>query len=703
MVILDPAFVPTVETFHLLHLSSCFVPSPSRCSHATIASQVKDFVRKLQWTHALPARSDPPRFGFLPSTRWPPRSLVPPSIRRISARILHGCRSLLHSASCCLSVGNLTCAEAAELTRLKNCGSIITTADKGGKWTIISPLSYNNEASRQLLDPDFYQRCDVDLTRVTNSKVAQILNYLKSRRFITKREFHYLFPPSDSKERSFRMLPKLHKQLWPSPGMPPGRPIVSDRSSSTRNVGNLIDFFLQPLCEKLPSHLKDSNHLIALLRKASVSPSSILFTFDVASLYTNVPISEGIDCVSRAFLRHPDVKRPDATILHLLRLLLTSNTFTFNERRWLQTHGVAMGKCFAGSFANLFLGDWERLAFSTTELQPSLWTRYQDDIFGVWDHGLSALLLFHEHLNRLHPHISLTLHHGKNVDFLDLSVSIVDRCLQYSLFAKDTDTHFILPRTSHHPPHTFRGILLSELLRFASHSSSRQSFERTLSTHAPVWRSLGYSRIMIREAKKSMLTRAGQLEYWPTGMFPCDVPNCLVCPLANLVNTFNHPFANISYPILHRITCNSSNVIYLIICTSCGCLYVGQTSRPLRTRIQQHLDNIRSGIREAPLYLHFRQSCGLASFSFLGIDAHPKENTRKKKEANWIRLLNTTVPTGLNVTKPEPLSSNLILPFSKCSSRVSSAIKQWCGPRVPFRASYTRARNLRELFLARNL
>ena len=243
---------------------------------------------------------------------------------------------------------------------------------------------------------------------------------------MSKRELLFLLPPPSCRERCFRLIPKLHKSVWPNPARPPGRPIISDRSSATRNVGNLIEHFLKPLCEKLPSHLRDSNHLIALLRTATLTPSSTLFTFDVTSLYTNVPISDGIQSVSYAFRRHPDAARPDATILHLLRLLLTSNTFTFGDQRWLQTHGVAMGKCFAGSFANLFLGEWERKAFSTFEHLPSLWVRFQDDVFGIWNHGLSALLQFHQHLNRQHPNISLTLHHGRSVNFLDLRIHLAD-------------------------------------------------------------------------------------------------------------------------------------------------------------------------------------------------------------------------------------------------------------------------------------
>ena len=667
--------------------------------HSFLLHRVKDFVRKLQWAHALPAPSDKPRFGLLPSSRWPPRSLVPERIRRLSTRIIHGCRSLVRCNSCSSFRENLSADLRSELLRLQQCDSVVATADKGGKWTITSRDSYNDEALRQLSVSSFYQRIPDDNSRVVRSRVSQILNHLRSRRFITKRELHFLLPPSLCKERSFRLLPKLHKLEWPNPDMPPGRPIISDSGSITRRASNLVEFFLQPLCQRLPSHLKDSGHLLALLRSTTISATSLLFTFDVASLYTNVPIDEGIDCVSQAFLRHPDDTRPDATILSLLRLLLTSNSFTFGGQRWLQVHGVAMGKTFGGSFANLFLGVWEHKALSSFSLRPMMWVRYQDDIFGVWDHGEASLLLFQQHLNAQHPRISLSIQYGRTVNFLDLHITASDRRFEYSVFAKDTDTHFVLTKDSHHPPHTFRGIIFGELLRFATHSSSRENFNRTVSEVTPVWRSLGYSRAMIRACKTAVLTRTSQLSSWPTGMFPCTDSSCSVCPFAVHSTTFSHPYCNILYPIICRISCNTPKCIYLIRCKKCKATYVGQTQRSLKERILQHLRKMPDG--DSPLYRHFNNICGPDNFSFLGIDTHPNDARRLQKELLWIDALNTRAPKGLNVIANKTATSNLIVPYARCSTRVTSAIKKWCGSHVQFRACFTRSRNLGELLSMR--
>ena len=230
---------------------------------------------------------------------------------------------------------------------------------------------------------DSYRPIDQPL-RGVRARIDQLLRHLLSTKFLTRREYTYFRPTTKDRDtREFRLLPKLHQEKWPDPFMPPGRPIVSDVNSISRNTSELIDFFLQPLCAKLPSHLKDTQHLIAVLRQTTTSPPSILFTLDVESLYTSIPISEGLRAVSSSFVANPDPSRPDLTILTLLRLILSTNNFSFNGAQWIQTHGVAMGKVFGGSFANVFMGHWEQQALSSFPFKPSLWLRYQGDILGL--------------------------------------------------------------------------------------------------------------------------------------------------------------------------------------------------------------------------------------------------------------------------------------------------------------------------------
>ena len=82
---------------------------------------------------------------------------------------------------------------------------------------------------------------------------------------------------------------------------------------------------------------------------------------DVSSLYTIIPQDEGIEIVCKAY---ETFHNNDPLILtHYLREMLcvipTENSFEFNEKKYLQTHGVAMGTKTAVSFANIFMAEIE--------------------------------------------------------------------------------------------------------------------------------------------------------------------------------------------------------------------------------------------------------------------------------------------------------------------------------------------------------
>ena len=55
---------------------------------------------------------------------------------------------------------------------------------------------------------------------------------------------------------------------------------------------------------------------------------------------------------------------------HVIKRLFTMNSFTFNDKHYLQIHGTAMGTRMAPSYANLFLAEFETDALSRAPQQP---------------------------------------------------------------------------------------------------------------------------------------------------------------------------------------------------------------------------------------------------------------------------------------------------------------------------------------------
>ena len=75
------------------------------------------------------------------------------------------------------------------------------------------------------------------------------------------------------------------------------RPIISSCDSTTENISQFIDYWLQPIMKSLPSYLKDTLQLINELKEISVQSNT---TADVKSLYTSIPHDEGIAACKEA-------------------------------------------------------------------------------------------------------------------------------------------------------------------------------------------------------------------------------------------------------------------------------------------------------------------------------------------------------------------------------------------------------------------
>ena len=103
-----------------------------------------------------------------------------------------------------------------------------------------------------------------------------------------------------------------------------------------------------------------------------------------------------------------------------------------------------------------------------------------------------------------------------------------------------------------------------------------------------------------------------------------------------------------------ELSCNDKRVIYAIKCSECHETYIGQTMRPLRARIAQHLNCIEKKTTHHMSH-HFNKSHNIKHFNFLPLekieDSIPPREAEKllqQRETYWIRKLSTLQPFGMN-------------------------------------------------------
>ena len=97
---------------------------------------------------------------------------------------------------------------------------------------------------------------------------------MKEASYIDTYTHDYLHPSDKVRTQRMYFLKKLHKN-------PHGiRPIVSGCSGPTERISSFLDHIIKPLVPTIPSHIKDSPHLISLLENTPIPSNAILATMD---------------------------------------------------------------------------------------------------------------------------------------------------------------------------------------------------------------------------------------------------------------------------------------------------------------------------------------------------------------------------------------------------------------------------------------
>ena len=100
-----------------------------------------------------------------------------------------------------------------------------------------------------------------------------------------------------------------------------------------------------------------------------------------------------------------------------------------------------MGPMSACSYADLAMGEIDLRAKFSGLIKPSLWWRYRDDVFYLWQQGLPALHQFTEYINSLYPTIKFELGFSEHeLHVLDLTLHLVDGFIRTDVYSKPIQT-----------------------------------------------------------------------------------------------------------------------------------------------------------------------------------------------------------------------------------------------------------------------
>lgn len=280
--------------------------------------------------------------------------------------------------------------------------------------------------------------------------------------------------------------------------------------------------------------------------------------------------------------------------------------------------------------------------------------------------------------------------------------------LDIKVFFKETDTHALLHKSSFHPKHTFAGLIKSQLLRFHRICTQKEDFLTATKTLFAALKCRGYSKTFLKNCHKNFLQTKPALISTALPLVTTFSPATL--PLIreikkNFKETFDNHKPGVHMRIIAAYRKNKNlkdhlvradltplcmltnrgqqrssqeyfrqikwventqrdkvfrtekiaspqtkNCVYLITCTVCFLMYVGETGNTVHIRFTAHKSNIlRKAQMDRHIVKHFAQH-GWPAVQATVLEANPhwSRDQRRRCERNWISLLGTEYPRGLN-------------------------------------------------------
>ena len=341
---------------------------------------------------------------------------------------------------------NISKAELAALKNLsRNKNIVILRPDKGNGVVILNRVDYINKAESLLSDASKFKKLDTDLLDLCLKRENKLIRFLRDKLLkqnsIPDDVYKELFP-SGSTPGVLYGLPKVHKTNCPA------RPILSAIGTYNYNLAKFFVPILQPYTVN-EYVVKDSFSFVSEITAFSSSEELVMASFDVSSLFTNIPLDETIDiCTDLVFdetdtLQYRDCSLDRTQLRKLLGFAVKENHFVFNGQLFDQIDGVAMGSPLGPSLANIFMSHLEK-RYSVncpSEFKPVLYRRYVDDTYCLFrDRDHITMLL--EYINCQHPSINFTteIESGNSLPSLDVLVTHDGSNFSTSLYRKKTFT-----------------------------------------------------------------------------------------------------------------------------------------------------------------------------------------------------------------------------------------------------------------------
>ena len=133
----------------------------------------------------------------------------------------------------------------------------------------------------------------------------------------------------------------------------------------SKHIANVFKLYLK----KEGRHSENSKVFSEYVRTMMIDEDEVLVSFDVTSLYTNVPIAKALEIIKDLLFKDGNVKDktsiPVDDFSDIVNFLLTKTWFLYNGKFYKQTDGVAMGGPASLVVVEIFMQSHDKRALNT--------------------------------------------------------------------------------------------------------------------------------------------------------------------------------------------------------------------------------------------------------------------------------------------------------------------------------------------------
>ena len=537
------------------------------------------------------------------------------SLNRLKVRLKSLCYSFIHSQV----IGNPLTTD--ELVSLKNLSSrkdvVFIKPDKGNGVVVMDHSDYVNKINDILSDHSKFKILDTDPTEQRESKLQRFLCRLHKKGSLDESTYG-LIRPTGSTPSQLYGLPKVHKVGVPL------RPIISQIGSYTYQLAKFLVPILSPLTTNSYT-ITDSFAFVNELMSMKETP--FMASFDVVSLFTNIPLIETVEiCLDKLFSNSDKVHNLTREDLKKLIIFAAQeNHFIFNNKIYDQVDGVSMGSPLGPILANIFMCHLENKAMDTyLGIKPLVYRRYVDDCFLVFK-SKRLCSAFFDFLNKQHPNITFTREDESNseIPFLDILIKRnSEGLLDTSIYRKPTFSGLYLKWSSFIPKQFKINLLTCLLNRAWRICSNSDLFHKEVIFIKDTLSANGYPSTFVNTITQKFINRKQSNDIKEIHCGPDKKNVFLSLPYkgshsTKLKRQLNRLFAKLAPSVklniifsasnklskLCKLKCKlpiakQSNVIYKVACGNCTEFYIGKTNRRLQTRLNEHKKDVNSALNE---------------------------------------------------------------------------------------------------------